>query len=358
MHQLTCNGVLEGIRICRKGYPNRISYLDFIHRYGVLKLEKEGSRRQTGEIKDLKAIARGLLDCTSLTDHFFKLGHTKIFFKAGVLAQMEEWREDALSSILRVIQGSARQAMQRMTFIRKLKELNAWRLLQRNIRAWVKEKEDPLIQVRNMISGEMLEMRRQQEEEARRAKFAEDLAILEENLAQVTAGREAAEQQFEGFSRKKEELTNVSEELREGMGSNLTEIEEITKGIDEKTHRETALKQHMLEERERLVEEKAQEEAKLGAVLSELRNEQEKMNMNADERAAKFASMHGDVINVEAKNALSREEIKILQETLSHQDERIRRLIHDKRELWDRINQNRQRHWGFRFFDQVLEGIN
>lgn len=32
MHQLTCNGVLEGIRICRKGFPNRIIYPDFKHR--------------------------------------------------------------------------------------------------------------------------------------------------------------------------------------------------------------------------------------------------------------------------------------------------------------------------------------
>lgn len=32
VHQLACNGILEGLRICGKGFPNRLRYPEFTQR--------------------------------------------------------------------------------------------------------------------------------------------------------------------------------------------------------------------------------------------------------------------------------------------------------------------------------------
>ena len=77
MHQLTCNGVLEGIRICMRGFPNRILYPEFKQRYWILaKEELYGS-------SDNKTGVYALMDKVSFDRDKYRLGHTKVFFKAG-----------------------------------------------------------------------------------------------------------------------------------------------------------------------------------------------------------------------------------------------------------------------------------
>ncbi|KAI5697731.1 hypothetical protein M8J75_014821 [Diaphorina citri] len=71
MHQLTCNGVLEGIRICRKGFPNRMVYPDFKLRYMILAPATMAAE------SDPKVAASKCLQEVNLDPESYRIGHTK-----------------------------------------------------------------------------------------------------------------------------------------------------------------------------------------------------------------------------------------------------------------------------------------
>ena len=83
MHQLTCNGVLEGIRICRKGYPNRIIYNDFRTRYVILAPKeavaamKKVKRPVTEEKKNIAA-THAVMDKINLVGDKFQYGKSTV----------------------------------------------------------------------------------------------------------------------------------------------------------------------------------------------------------------------------------------------------------------------------------------
>merc|ERR1711878_172968 len=94
MHQLTCNGVLEGIRICMRGFPNRMLYPDFKTRYAILGAAEMNSS------SDNKVATYALLDKIEFSRDRYRLGHTKVFFRAGALAGLEEARDNIVLKLV------------------------------------------------------------------------------------------------------------------------------------------------------------------------------------------------------------------------------------------------------------------
>merc|ERR1719150_620150 len=110
MHQYQCNGVFSGIAICRKGFPNKVPYPEFKSRYNIL------AAAEIAKAKKDKDMAKAIFIKISLEDEKYRLGHTKVFFRAGILGFMEEVREDKIASVLALLQAQARGKAGRTMF--------------------------------------------------------------------------------------------------------------------------------------------------------------------------------------------------------------------------------------------------
>merc|ERR1711974_454397 len=128
MHQYQCNGVLAGIAICRLGFPNKLLYPDFKARYNIL------AAQAVAEAKNDKGAAGAVMNAIKLDKEKFRLGHTKVFFRAGILGFMEETREDKIGSVLALLQAQARGKASRLVFKKMQDQKLALYCLQRTIR--------------------------------------------------------------------------------------------------------------------------------------------------------------------------------------------------------------------------------
>ncbi|XP_072339206.1 myosin-3-like [Scyliorhinus torazame] len=137
MHQLRCNGVLEGIRICRKGYPSRILYADFKQRYRVL----NASAIPEGHFIDSKKASEKLLSSINIDHTQYKFGHTKVFFKAGILGALEEMRDERLAALITRTQAICRGFLMRVEFQRMMQRREAIFSIQYNVRSFMNVKQ-------------------------------------------------------------------------------------------------------------------------------------------------------------------------------------------------------------------------
>ncbi|KAI9077942.1 hypothetical protein K1719_040071 [Acacia pycnantha] len=113
MQQLRCGGVLEAIRISCAGYPTRRLFFEFAHRFGILAPEVVDGN------SDEKVVCQKILEKVGLKG--YQIGKTKIFLRAGQMAELDARRAQVLSRAAKIIQRRIRTHQARNHYVALLR---------------------------------------------------------------------------------------------------------------------------------------------------------------------------------------------------------------------------------------------
>ncbi|CAF4624137.1 unnamed protein product [Rotaria socialis] len=217
LDQLRCNGVLEGIRICRNGFPNRILFQEFRQRYEIL-----CPNAIPREFMDGKAAAKRMIQDLELDENLYRIGLTKVFFRSGVLGHLEEERDLKLTDIMTQLQTLCRGALARKNYQRRIQQLNAIRVIQRNGRALLKIRNWKWWRLFTKIKP-LLQVTRQEEE--LKQKQEEMNRLKTEMASRVIQAQEM------------EEKLQLVQQERSVLNDRLTHFNEVLGEYEEKSHR-------------------------------------------------------------------------------------------------------------------------
>ncbi|KAI0123511.1 myosin-2 [Xylariales sp. AK1849] len=121
LSQLRACGVLETVRISCAGYPTRWTYEEFALRYYML----VPSEQWTAELQPMAnaILSQALGESTGKGQDKYQLGLTKIFFRAGMLAFMENLRTQRLNACAIMIQKNLKARYYRKKYLEARKAI-------------------------------------------------------------------------------------------------------------------------------------------------------------------------------------------------------------------------------------------
>ncbi|XP_045920302.1 myosin-6-like [Micropterus dolomieu] len=310
MHQLRCNGVLEGIRICRKGFPNRIQYGDFKQRYRIL----NPNAIPEGQFMDNKKAAEKLLGSLDIDHEQYKLGHTKVFFKAGLLGVLEEMRDDRLALIITGIQARSRGLLARIEFQKIVERRDSLLVIQWNVRAFMGVKNWPWMKMYFKIKP----LLKSAETEKEMANMKEEFVKLKEAYAKSEARRKELEEKTVTLLQEKNDLQLQVQTEQD----NLTDAEERCEGLI-KCKIQFEAKTKELTER---LEDEEEMNAELTAKKRKLEDECSELKKDIDDLELTLAK-------VEKEKHATENKVKNLTEEMAALDEIIAKLTKEKKAL-------------------------
>ncbi|XP_058057226.1 myosin heavy chain, muscle isoform X2 [Anopheles bellator] len=313
MHQLTCNGVLEGIRICRKGFPNRMMYPDFKLRYLILapaamQAESEG-----------KKAAEKCFESIGLDPDSYRIGHTKVFFRAGVLGQMEEFRDERLSKIMSWMQAWCRGYLSRRDFKKMQEQRVSLEIVQRNLRKYLKlrtwawwklwQKVKPLLNV---------------------SRVEDQIAKLEEKATKAQEAFEKEEKMRKELEALNSKLLAEKTALLDSLSGEKGALQEYQEKAAKLTAQKNDLENQLRDTQERLAQE---EDARNQLFQTKKKLEQE---ISSGKKDAEDLELQ--IQKIEQDKASKDHQIRNLNDEIAHQDELINKLNKEKK-MQGEVNQ-------------------
>jgi myosin heavy chain 9/10/11/14 len=328
LDQLRCNGVLEGIRIARTGFPNRLQFAEFRSRYEVL------CRNMPKGYLEGQEAARIMLERLDLDRSLYRVGLTKLFFRAGVLAELEEQRDALIRDIMSRFQSLSRGFIQRRIANKRLHRAEATRIIQRNLNVYLDLQTNPwwrlFVRLKPLLgatrtAGEV--KKRDEKIEVLEAKIQQELADrqrLEEERRRADTEVQRIQQTLESeralaldkeeiFKRLQVRENELNEKLAEALADQetledqLDEVMESKKGIEE----ELTLRRTQLEQAGQII-------ARLEAEKKDLQQEVDELDLQLED----FEKTHAE--RDDRAQALDNE-IRMLTSQLSLKD----RKLHD-----------------------------
>ncbi|XP_050782225.1 myosin-9 [Gopherus flavomarginatus] len=314
LDQLRCNGVLEGIRICRQGFPNRVVFQEFRQRYEILTPNSIPKGFMDG-----KQACVLMIKALELDPNLYRIGQSKVFFRAGVLAHLEEERDLKITDVIIEFQACCRGYLARKAFAKRQQQLTAMKVLQRNCAAYLKlrnwqwwrlfTKVKPLLQV----SRQEEEMMAKEEElvkvKERQLAAENRLTEMETLQTQLIAEKLQLQEQLQAET----ELCAEAEEIRARLTAKKQELEEICHDLEARVEEEEERCQHLQVEKKKM----QQNIQELEEQLEEEESARQKLQLEKVTTEAKLKKLEEDLIVLEDQNLKLAKEKKLLEDRVS-----------------------------------------
>ncbi|XP_055652259.1 unconventional myosin-XVIIIa isoform X2 [Falco peregrinus] len=132
--QLRGSRLLDTLRMYRQGYPDHMVFAEFRRRFDVLAPHLTKKHGRNYIVMDEKRAVEELLESLDLEKSSYHMGLSRVFFRAGSLARLEEQRDAQTSRNITLFQAACRGFLARQQFKkRKIQDL-AIRCVQKNIK--------------------------------------------------------------------------------------------------------------------------------------------------------------------------------------------------------------------------------